>query len=261
MTTPGPAAGEPSAVSVSAVRTSQVDGVVRLRERPLSAAGCLLGLALLADSSPASTHDHADGERLVTASLSVQMPRAVVADPPAQARIQRGPGAWPFVTGLATIDDLSGSAIAASHTVFVGLDRSGGHMPRGNGQVGDGIRPSLDDVADSIVQALRKDNGPRNAGRIRTSVVLDARLRNRYGVVHGASIFTVLALLAQELGPASGGWILDSHVRFLRPVRDDDVIVEGDAIARSRRLTDCTARLSSPDGGLLATGTFTLATL
>lgn len=246
--------------SISAMRTKDPDGRVALRDVATTEPGCILGVALLADTSPASTHDHGHGQRLVTASLSVQMRADLTRDPPARARIDQHLGDWPFVAGGGTIVGGSGAVIASSHTTFVGFDRASTvavSPPDSDGDVTS--MPHLDELASSMVAALRAGRVAGVVGAWRSDVPVDPYLRNRFGVLHGASAYTQLALLAREVVQRSPQVrIFDSHVRFVRPITVDNITVKATLFARSRRLADIRSVIETTDNELLAVGTFTL---
>lgn len=246
--------------SVAAIRAKDPEGHVALLDVATTEPGSILGIALLADSSPASTHDHRHGQRLVTASLSVQIRGDLAADPPARGHIDKRLGDWPFIAGSATIVGASGADIASSYTTFVGLDPSTRPSGQATGPADGTIAmPRLDDLAGSIVEAIRAGRSAADEDAVWSTLVLDRRLRNRFGVIHGASVYTVLALLACEVPPPSVAVrILDSHVRFLRPITRESVTLEASVIARSRRFIDVDARIRAADEDLLAIGSFML---
>ena len=243
---------------ISAIRTKDDDGRVTLLDLATTASGCVLGVALLADSSPAATHDHGHGQRLVTACLSVQMRADLTADPPSRAHIDRLFGDWPFVAGGGTVLGGSGAVIASTHTTFVGFDRPPG-ASRPTDLSGEAAHvPSLDDLAASMTASLRAGRSAPEIGVARSVIDVDPRLLNRFGALHGASAYTLLALQAGDAAERAGWRILDSHVRFVRPITSARVVVEAATVARSRRLTDLRAAIRTVDDELLATGMFTV---
>jgi acyl-coenzyme A thioesterase PaaI-like protein len=246
--------------SISAIRIKDGDGRVTLLDVARTEPGSILGVALLADSSPAATHEHGHGQRLVTATLSVQMAADLTTDPPAEAHIVQLLGDWPFVAGGGTITGGSGTVIASTHTTFVGFDRpfSGSALPADIPADGTSI-PRLDDLAGSMVEALRSGRVISEVGALRSVIDVDPRLRNRFGAFHGASAYAALALQAREPTPPTAAFrILDSHVRFVRPITSERIVVEVTTVARSRRLTDLRAIIRTADDELLATGMFTV---
>lgn len=249
--------------SIAAARTRGPSGAVGLVDRPRTADGRLLGVALLADSSAPSTHEHAAGKRLVTASLSIQWDLASVERPPAAGQIHRVLGAWPFLQSEGSITAASGSVIASSHATFVGfVTASPAPRPMGDGTGASEPAPDLDVVAEAMVCEIRDGSTAGAGSEFRSRIGNGPQLRNRFGPMHGAVAYSILAFaaLAANGDRASTGGILDSRVRFLQPITADDLQIQASIVRRSRRLVDVACSIRSPEGDeLLATGEFLLA--
>ena len=253
------------ASSIASLRSKDADGGVALTNVPTTLSGRLLGVALLADSSPPRSHTHRYGKRLVTASLSIHTCPGTVAEGPARGHITRLLGDWPTIVSDARIFAASGDLIALGYATFIGLTPRERTLPLNDDSV-TGPRPELDEegsrLAKSLCESWRWD-GPAHGG---SRMAITPELRNRFGPMHGAAAHAALSLLALALAqcpdgarmvPAEGAdCVLDGRVRFLRPITSDDVEVTASVLRRSRGMVDVDCAIVRGTDDQLATGQF-----
>ncbi len=92
-----------------------------------------------------------------------------------------------------------------------------------------------------------RPNGP---GDSRTSLEIQERHLNSVGIVQGGAIFT-LADLAFGMACNSGGKValaVSTNLSFLKAARSGTLYAEATEVARSRRISTCTVRITDDTG-------------
>jgi acyl-CoA thioesterase len=92
------------------------------------------------------------------------------------------------------------------------------------------------------------------SGFARTSLAIEDRHLNSVGIVQGGAIFT-LADLAFAMACNSDGKIavaISVHISFLKASRSGTLIAEATEVARSRRISTCSVRVTNDAGELVA---------
>jgi acyl-CoA thioesterase len=91
-------------------------------------------------------------------------------------------------------------------------------------------------------------------GFAKTVLVIDDRHLNRVGIVHGGAIFT-LADSAFGAATKTGGKVtvaVNTSITFVKAARSGTIYAEATEIARSRKLSTCTVRVTDDVGELIA---------
>ena len=91
-------------------------------------------------------------------------------------------------------------------------------------------------------------------GYSRASLDIEDRHLNSVGIVHGGAIFT-LADLAFAMACNSGGKVavaVDANLSFLKATRSGTLHAEATEVARSRKISTCTVRVTDDNGELVA---------
>jgi acyl-CoA thioesterase len=91
-------------------------------------------------------------------------------------------------------------------------------------------------------------------GFARTSLEIEDRHLNSVGIVQGGAIFT-LADLAFAMACNSGGKVavaVSTNLSFLRATRSGTLYAEATEVARSRKISTCTVRITDQAGDLIA---------
>jgi len=91
-------------------------------------------------------------------------------------------------------------------------------------------------------------------GFARTSLQIEDRHLNSVGIVQGGAVFT-LADLAFAMACNSGGKVavaVNTSLAFLRATRSGTLHAEATEVARSRRISTCTVRVTDSSGELVA---------
>jgi acyl-CoA thioesterase len=91
-------------------------------------------------------------------------------------------------------------------------------------------------------------------GLARTSLRIEERHLNSLGIVQGGAIFT-LADLAFAVACNSGGRVAvaaNTNMSFLKATRSGTLTAEATEVARSRKISTCTVRVTDDSGQLIA---------
>ena len=91
-------------------------------------------------------------------------------------------------------------------------------------------------------------------GFARTSLEIEDRHLNSVGIVQGGAIFT-LADLAFAMACNSAGKVavaVSTNLSFLRATRSGTLYAEATEVARSRKISTCTVRVTDNAGDLIA---------
>ena len=91
-------------------------------------------------------------------------------------------------------------------------------------------------------------------GFAKTSLEVEERHLNCIGIVQGGAIFT-LADLAFAMACNSGGKVavaVSTNLSFLKATRSGTLHAEATEVARSRKISTCTVRITDNSGGLVA---------
>ena len=91
-------------------------------------------------------------------------------------------------------------------------------------------------------------------GFARTSLEVEDRHLNSVGIVQGGAIFT-LADLAFAMACNSAGKVavaVSTNLSFLKATRSGTLVAEATEVARSRRISTCTVRVTDNAGELIA---------
>lgn len=91
-------------------------------------------------------------------------------------------------------------------------------------------------------------------GYAKTAVTIEPRHLNAVGIVQGGAIFT-LADLAFALACNSAGRVavaVNTSLSFVKATRAGTLVAEAEEVARSRRISTCTVRVTNEEGELVA---------
>jgi acyl-CoA thioesterase len=91
-------------------------------------------------------------------------------------------------------------------------------------------------------------------GFAKTSMAVEDRHLNSVGTVHGGAIFT-LADFAFGAAVKTGGKaapLINSTISYLKATRTGTLVAEATEVARSRKISTCTVRVTNDAGELVA---------
>jgi acyl-CoA thioesterase len=91
-------------------------------------------------------------------------------------------------------------------------------------------------------------------GFAKTSLVIDDRHLNRVGTVHGGAIFTLAdsAFGAATKNGGKGNVAVNTSIAFVKAARSGTLYAEATEIARSRKLSTCSVRVTDDADELVA---------
>ena len=251
---PGPELQAPP-FGIASLRSQAADGHLRIRRPPTSVAGRLLGAALLVDTVPIESRRRA-GQRFATAVLSIQWRPGAPDEPTVAGEVVEALGGPASVTADVRVSGLT-SRLAVGRTSFVEIEPPRRRSPP------TAVEPSMPEDLDAVAATVHRQLGATDESiepGWRANLEIDAWLRNRHGPMHGAAVYCCLAIVAlAAAGAPQPRSLVDSRVRYLRPIVEPDVLVEVTSLARSRRLVDIGAAVTSADGMPLAVASFVVA--
>lgn len=240
-------------VGIASLRVQAVDGRVMLPRAPATVVGRLLGAALLADTLPLEAR--VEGRRHVTALMALGWHPEAPNDPPLLGRVAATAGPAIVSTGV----EIHGrsSLLVVARTVFAVVAQPPLTTdPAARSRAGWTSIDDLDRAARTIRDQLELGRRPVTAGW-HAALEVAPLLRNRRGSMHGAAVYGCLASVALgRVGLRQPRRIIDSRVRYFRPIVDPVVNVGVTSMSSSRRLVDMTVGLTSSDGIPLAIGDF-----